>query len=69
MEAGYFEALVYDRRTVQSMDSGCKAELMAAILNRRTLRVTPESGPRVGYDGAKCKKGLETVYGRGYPRL
>lgn len=29
----------------------------AAILDSRTLRSTPESGARAGYDGAKRKKG------------
>jgi hypothetical protein len=31
----------------------------AAILDNRTLRSTPESGARAGYDGAKRKKGSE----------
>ena len=29
----------------------------AAILDSRTLRSSPESGHRAGYDGAKRKKG------------
>ena len=29
----------------------------AVILDSRTLRSTPESGPRAGYDGVKRKKG------------
>jgi hypothetical protein len=33
------------------------AEPTAAILDSRTLRSTPESGSRGGYDGAKRKKG------------
>ncbi|SCZ13369.1 Transposase DDE domain-containing protein [Microvirga guangxiensis] len=32
-------------------------EPSAAVLDRRTLRSTPESGARAGYDGAKRKKG------------
>ena len=57
MEAGCFEALASDLRAVLRMASGRKAEPTAAILDSRTLRSTPESGPRAGYDGAKRKKG------------
>lgn len=39
------------------MASGHKAEPTAAILDNRTLRSTPESRPRAGYDGTKRKKG------------
>ena len=34
-----------------------RAEPSAAILDSRTLRSTPESGARAGYDGAKRQKG------------
>jgi transposase len=37
--------------------AGRKAEPIAAILDSWTLRATPESGPRAGYDGAKRKRG------------
>lgn len=57
MEAGCFEALVSDLRVVLRMAAGRKVEPTAAILDSRTLRSTPESGPRAGYDGAKRKKG------------
>mgnify|MGYP003365672447 FL=1 len=57
MEAGCFEALASDLRAVLRMASGRKAEPTAAILDSRTLRSTPESGARAGYDGAKRKKG------------
>jgi hypothetical protein len=33
------------------------AEPSAAVLDSRTLRSTPESGARAGYDGAKREKG------------
>ncbi|MDT8265362.1 transposase, partial [Roseomonas sp. DSM 102946] len=36
---------------------GRKPQPSAAILDSRTLRSTPESGERAGYDGAKRKKG------------
>lgn len=57
MEAGCFEALASDLRVVLRMAAGRKAEPTAAILDSRTLRSTPESGLRAGYDGAKRKKG------------
>lgn len=57
MEAACFETLVSDLRAVLRMASGRKAEPTAAILDSRTLRSTPESGPRAGHDGAKRKKG------------
>ena len=37
--------------------AGRKEGPTAAILDSRTLRSTPESGPRAGYDGAKRKRG------------
>jgi hypothetical protein len=40
-----------------SIASGLAAEPTAAIIDSRTLRSTPESGPRAGYDGAKRKRG------------
>ncbi|WP_152548778.1 transposase, partial [Kozakia baliensis] len=57
MEAGCFDALVSDLRAVLRIASGRRAEPTAAILDSRTLRSTPESGSRAGYDGAKRKKG------------
>lgn len=40
-----------------NLAQGCKAESSAAVMDSRTLRATPESGTRAGYDGAKRKKG------------
>ena len=37
--------------------AGRKAQPSAAILDSRTLRSSPESGERAGYDGAKRKRG------------
>lgn len=37
--------------------AGRPAEPSAAIIDSRTLRSTPESGERAGYDGGKRKKG------------
>ena len=55
--AGCFEQLAEDLRAVLRLASGRKAEPSAAILDSRTLRATPESGERAGYDGAKRKQG------------
>lgn len=57
LAAGCFEALAEDLRAVLRMAAGRKAEPSAAILDSRTLRSSPESGERAGYDGAKRKKG------------
>ena len=57
LQAGCFEALVHDLRAVLRMASGRPAEPTAAIIDNRTLRSTPESGTRAGYDGAKRKRG------------
>jgi transposase len=57
MAAGCFEALAHDLRAVLRMAAGRQAEPSAAIFDSRTLRSTPESGTRAGYDGAKRKRG------------
>ena len=57
LAAGCFEALIDDLRVVLCLAAGRKAEPSAAIIDSRTLRSTPESGERGGYDGAKRKKG------------
>ena len=55
--AGVFESMVHDRRALLREVAGRKPAPSAVILDSRTLRSTPESGPRVGYDGAERKKG------------
>ena len=57
LAAGVFEAIVHDLRVVLRLGAGRAAEPTAVILDSRTLRSTPESGARAGYDGAKRKKG------------
>src|ERR671938_1195247 len=57
LSAGVFEAMVHDLRALLRLSKGRASEPTAAILDARTLRSTPESGPRGGYDGAKRKKG------------
>jgi transposase len=57
LDAGCFEQLAQDLRAVLRLAAGRDAEPSAAVLDSRTLRSTPESGARAGYDGAKRKKG------------
>lgn len=57
LSAGVFEAIVGDLRALVRLCKGRDKEPTAAILDSRTLRSTPESGNRGGYDGAKRKKG------------
>jgi transposase len=54
---GCFEALLDDRRAVLREALGRSAEPSAIIIDARTLRSSPESGARAGYDGGKRKKG------------
>ncbi|AHE55167.1 IS5 family transposase [Sphingomonas sanxanigenens] len=57
LAVGCFEALMDDLRAVLRLAAGRVAEPSAAIIDSRTLRSTPESGERAGYDGGKRKKG------------
>ena len=54
---GVFDAMIQDLRELLRMLSGREPQPSATILDSRTLRSTPESGHRAGYDGAKRKKG------------
>lgn len=57
LKAGVFEEMAHDLRTLLRELAGRKGQPTAIILDSRTLRSTPESGARAGYDGAKRKKG------------
>ncbi len=57
LDAGVLEAMVHDLRALLRMAQGRAPDPTAAVLDSRTLRSTPESGHRAGYDGAKRKKG------------
>jgi transposase len=57
LAAGCFEAIVHDMRAVLRKAAGKQALPTAAILDSRTLRSTPESGARAGYDGHKKTNG------------
>ena len=49
--------MVHDLRALLRLASGRTPDPSGAILDSGTLRSSPESGHRAGYDGAKCKKG------------
>jgi transposase len=57
IKAGVFEEMVHDLRVLLRLSEGRAKDPTAAILDSRTLRSTPESGHRGGYDGHKGKKG------------
>lgn len=59
LAAGCLEALVGGLRAVLRLADGRTAEPSAVVMDNRTLRSTPESGERAGYDGAKRKKGTK----------
>lgn len=55
--AGCFEAMVHDLRVVLREAMGRDPAPTAVVLDARTLRSTPESGHRAGYDGHKRTNG------------
>lgn len=57
LKAGVFEAMVHDLRVILRLKEKRAPDPSAVILDSRTLRSTPESGARAGYDGHKRKKG------------
>ncbi|MCF2135368.1 MULTISPECIES: IS5 family transposase [Mycetohabitans] len=57
LNAGCFEAMVNDLRSVLRVAQQRQAQPSAVILDGRTLQSTCESGPRAGYDGHKRKRG------------
>lgn len=57
LRAGCFEMLAHDLRAVLRLASGRAEEPTAAVLDSRTLRSTPESGHRAGWDGHKRTRG------------
>lgn len=57
LDAGCFETIIHDMRAILRRKAGKKPLPTAAILDSRTLRSTPESGARAGYDGAKKVNG------------
>jgi transposase len=61
LAAGCFEALAEGLRAVLRVAAGREAQPRAAILDSRTLRSSPESGARAGYDGAKLHLAVDTL--------
>jgi len=57
LEAGCFEAMVMDLRSMIRFTSGRQGQPSAVVLDERTLQSSCESGPRSGYDGYKRKCG------------
>ena len=55
--AGCFEDMVHDLRALLREATGREADPTAVVLDARTLRGTPESGHRAGYDGHKKTRG------------
>src|SRR6185437_6381394 len=51
LAAGCFEQLAHDLRAVLRQAAGRAEDPSAAIVDSRTLRSSPESGERAGYDG------------------
>lgn len=59
LRAGCFEMLADDLRAVLRPATGRAEEPTAAVLDSRTLRSTPESGKRAGWDGHKRVRGCK----------
>jgi transposase len=57
LKAGVFEDVVRDLRMLIREINDRMQQPRAAILDRRTLQSSPESGGRAGYDGHKRRKG------------
>ena len=57
LKAGVFEAMVHDLRAILRRAEGRNPTPSAAVLDSRTLRSSPESGGRAGYDGHKKTNG------------
>lgn len=57
VDAGCFEAMVSDLRSVIRVAQGRQGQPSAVVLDGRTLQSSCESGPRAGYDGYKRKRG------------
>jgi transposase len=57
LQAGCFENMVSDLRSVIRVAQGRQGQPSAVILDGRTIQSSCESGPRAGYDGYKRKRG------------
>src|SRR5919107_1911871 len=61
LKAGVFEQMIHDLRVLLRLSKERTSEPKAAIVDSRTLRSTPESGSRGGYDGHKNEKLSEEI--------
>ena len=57
IKAGVFEDMVDDLREILRVVAGKKPTPSIAILDSQTMRSTPESGERAGFDAGKLTKG------------
>ena len=57
IRAGVFEAIVNDLRALIRKAQGRTEQPSAVVFDARTLKSTPESGARAGFDGHKKTKG------------
>ena len=57
LNAGVFEALVHDLRSLLREIEGRAPQPSAAIFDARTMQSSPESGARAGYHGHKRRRG------------
>lgn len=62
LKAGVFALLVQDLRASLRFAAGRNDTPTAAILDSRTLKSTPESGARTGFDGAKRRSGSKVHF-------
>jgi transposase len=60
LKAGVLEAMVPDLRALLRLAAGRKEQPSGAILDRRPLPSSPESGEQAGSDGAKRRQGSQT---------
>jgi transposase len=56
-DAGCFEAMVNDMRSIIRVGGGHPGQPSAVVLHGRILQSSCESGPRAGYDGYKRRRG------------
>ena len=57
LDAGCFEAMVSDLRSIIRVAQGRQGQPSAMVMDGRTLQSSCESGPRAGYDGYKRRRG------------
>lgn len=57
LKAGVFEDIVDDLREILRVAAGKESTPSVALLDSQTMRSTPESGARAGYDAGKQVKG------------